>query len=176
MTGASDIIAEDLSDDPDIRKRLRELFHRRGSLVCKAADPNTDSVYRLYYDFNAPISKLMDHQIMAMNRGEKEGLLKITVQLPGNEGQAVVCRGALKPIARVCPVVRAAAEDAYDRLILPSVSRRTSLPRIFPTIRISASACGNCSTAGEAWCARRQTRIRTACTGCTMISMRPSPS
>ena len=123
LTGASDIIAEDLSDDPDIRKRLRELFHRRGSLVCKAADPDTDSVYRLYYDFSAPISKLMDHQIMAMNRGEKEGLLKIAVQLPGNEGQAVVCRGALKPIARVCPVVRAAAEDAYDRLILPSVSR-----------------------------------------------------
>ncbi len=49
LTGASDIIAEDLSDDPDIRKRLRELFHRRGSLVCKAADPDTDSVYRLYY-------------------------------------------------------------------------------------------------------------------------------
>ena len=123
LAGASDIIAEDLSDDPAIRKDLKALFHRRGVLTCKAADPDTESVYRLYYDFSSPISKLMDHQILAMNRGEKEDFLKINVALPGNEGQALVCRAALKPIARVCPFVRAAAEDAYDRLIYPSVSR-----------------------------------------------------
>lgn len=140
LAGASDIIAENLSDDPAIRKTLRELFHRRGSLICKAADPDAESVYRLYYDFSAPIGRLMDHQILAMNRGEKEGLLKISVQLPGNEGQAAVCRGALKPIARVCPVVRAAAEDAYDRLILPSVSREI---RNELTDRASAGAIHN---------------------------------
>ena len=77
LAGASDIIAEDLSDDSAIRKRLRELIGRRGSLVCKAADAENDSVYRLYYDFSAPISRVMDHQILAINRGEKEEFLKI---------------------------------------------------------------------------------------------------
>ena len=123
LAGASDIIAEDLSDDPAIRKALRELFRRRGNLVCKAADPENDSVYRLYYDFSAPLSRLQGHQILAMNRGENEEFLKITVLLPGNEGSALVCRHALKPSMTVSAFVRTAAEDAYDRLILPSVQR-----------------------------------------------------
>ncbi len=123
LAGASDIIAEDLSDDAEIRKNLRNLINRRGSLVCKAEDPDKDSVYRLYYDFNTPISRLMDHQILAMNRGEKEEFLKITVTLPGNEGAALVCRAALKPTATVSAFVRAAAEDAYERLIFPSLQR-----------------------------------------------------
>ena len=125
LAGASDIIAEDLSDDPEIRKGLRELFHRRGVLKSTAVDPETDSVYRLYYDFSAPISRLQGHQILALNRGEKEELLKITVTLPGNEGAALVCRAALKPSMTVSAFVRSAAEDAYDRLILPSVQRET---------------------------------------------------
>ncbi len=125
LAGASDIIAEDLSDDPEIRKGLRELFHRRGVLKSVAADPETDSVYRLYYDFSMPISRLQGHQVLALNRGEKEELLKITVALPGNEGAALVCRAALKPAKTVSQFVRAAAEDAYDRLILPSVQRET---------------------------------------------------
>ena len=123
LQGASDIIAEDLSDDPKIRKDLKSLYHRRGSMGCKAADPDTDSVYRLYYEFSTPLSRLLDHQILAMNRGEKEGFLKPSITLPGNEGQALVCRAALKPTAHVSAFVRAAAEDAFDRLIEPSVSR-----------------------------------------------------
>ena len=123
LAGASDIIAEDLSDDAEIRKNLRALINRRGSLVCKAEDPEKDSVYRLYYDFNTPISRLMDHQILAMNRGEKEEFLKISVTLPGSEGAALVIRAALKPTATVSAFVRAAAEDAYERLIFPSLQR-----------------------------------------------------
>ena len=123
LAGANDIIAEDLSDDAAIRKALRELINRKGSLVCKAADPDTDSVYRLYYDFNQPIARLMDHQILAINRGEKEELLKASVALPGNEGPALVCRAALKPTMFVSQFVKAAAEDAYERLIFPSVQR-----------------------------------------------------
>jgi len=123
LAGASDIIAEDLSDDPAIRKSLRELMNRRGVLTSKAADPEKDSVYRLYYDFSAPISRLQGHQVLALNRGEKEEFLKITISLPGNEGAALVCRHALKPSAAVSAFVRAAAEDAYDRLILPSAQR-----------------------------------------------------
>ena len=123
LQGASDIIAEDLSDDPKIRKDLKALYHRRGSMTCKADDPEKDSVYRLYYDFDTPISRLLDHQILAMNRGEKEGFLKAAVALPGNEGQALVCRAALKPTMQVSEFVRNAAIDAFDRLIQPSVSR-----------------------------------------------------
>ena len=123
LAGASDIIAEDLSDDPAIRKNLRSLIGRKGSLVTKAADPEEDTVYRLYYDFTCPISRLMDHQILAINRGEKEEKLKVTVTLPGNEGPAVVCRAALKPTMFVSQFVKAAAEDAYERLIFPSVQR-----------------------------------------------------
>ena len=125
LAGASDIIAEDLSDDPGIRKELRTLMNRRAVLVSKAADPDQDSVYKLYYDFNSPISRLQGHQILALNRGEKEGFLKITVTLPGNEGAALVCRMALKPTFQVSAFVKAAAEDAYDRLIAPSVERET---------------------------------------------------
>ena len=123
LAGASDIIAEDLSDDPGIRKDLRQLMNRRALLISKAVDPENDSVYRMYYDFSAPIHRIQGHQILALNRGEKEGFLKITVSLPGNEGSALVCRNALKPVAWVCPVVKAAAEDAYERLIAPSAER-----------------------------------------------------
>ena len=123
LQGANDIIAEDLSDDAAIRKSLRELIARRGSLQCKAVDPEADSVYKLYYDFNQPVSRLMDHQILAINRGEKEEFLKAAVVLPGNEGPALVCRAALKPTMFVSQFVKAAAEDAYERLIFPSVQR-----------------------------------------------------
>ena len=125
LAGANDIIAEDLSDDPAIRKSLRELIARKGSLVVKAEDPEEDTVYRLYYDFSCPISRVMDHQILAINRGEKEEKLKVTVTLPGNEGPATVCRAALKPTMFISQFVKAAAEDAYERLIFPSVQRET---------------------------------------------------
>ena len=123
LAGASDIIAEDLSDDAAIRKSLRELMMRKAQMTCKTDNPDTDSVYRLYYDFNGPLSRLLDHQILAMHRGEKEGILKTNLILPGNEGAALVCRAALKPTLHICPIVRAAAEDAYSRLILPSMQR-----------------------------------------------------
>ena len=123
LTGASDIIAEDLSDDPVIRKDLRALMNRRAVLTSRAADPETESVYRLYYDFSAPVSRLQGHQILALNRGEKEEILKISISIPGNEGPALVCRAALKPTKVVSAFVRAAAEDAFERLIFPSAQR-----------------------------------------------------
>ena len=122
LAGASDIIAEDLSDDPAIRRELRSLYHRRGSLGCRAADPDADSVYRMYYDFNVPVHRLQDHQILAMNRGEKEGFLKPAPALPAGVGSALVCHAALNP-RNPSAFVRSAAEDAFDRLIEPSVSR-----------------------------------------------------
>ena len=123
LAGASDIIAEDLSDDAAIRKQLRELMNRKAVLICKAEDEDQDSVYRLYYDFSQPVCRLQDHQILAINRGEKEGILKPAITLGGNEGAALVCRAALKPTMHVSAFVRAAAEDAYERLIFPSIQR-----------------------------------------------------
>ena len=123
MAGASDIIAERISDDPNIRKALREKMERRAVITVSATDPENDSVYRLYYEFSATVSRLQNHQILAINRGEKEGFLKVSVTLPGNEGQALVCRHALKPTMWVSAFVKAAAEDAYDRLIAPSAER-----------------------------------------------------
>ena len=124
LQGANDIIAENLSDDADIRKSLRELVMRRGYFTCKAADDaDENGVYKLYYEFNQPISRLLDHQILAINRGEKEDILKPSVTLPGNEGAALVCRAALKPSRNVSSFVRTAAEDAYERLIFPSIQR-----------------------------------------------------
>ena len=124
LQGANDIIAEDLSDNADIRKALRGLVMRKGVFTCKSSDDAAeDGVYKLYYDFSQPVSRLLDHQILAMNRGEKEDILKPNVTLPGNEGAALVCRYALKPTMQVSAFVRAAAEDAYERLIFPSIQR-----------------------------------------------------
>ena len=123
LQGASDIIAEDLSDNADIRKALRQVMNRKGSFTCKAEDPEAESVYKLYYDFGQPIHKMLDHQILAINRGEKEGILKPNLTLPANEGAPVVVRAALRPVPNASAFVRAAAEDAYERLIFPSIQR-----------------------------------------------------
>ena len=123
LAGASDIIAEMISDDPDIRKALRQKMESRAIMTVQATDSEAESVYSLYYSFTAPVSRLQNHQILAINRGEREGFLKVSVALPGAEGQALVCRMALKPTRWVSAFVKAAAEDAFDRLIAPSVER-----------------------------------------------------
>ena len=140
LQGASDIIAEIISDDADIRKALRQKMERFAVVTVQATDPETDSVYRLYYSFSAPVPRLQNHQILAINRGEREGFLKVSAALPGAEGQALVCRMALKPTAWVSAFVKAAAEDAYDRLIAPSAEREL---RSTLTDRAGESAIAN---------------------------------
>lgn len=140
LAGASDIIAEIISDDPDIRKALRMKMERQAVINVQATDPEKESVYELYYSFSTPVSRLQNHQILAINRGEKESFLKVSAALPGNEGQALVCRMALKPTASVSAFVRAAAEDAYHRLIAPSVEREL---RNALTDRAAESAISN---------------------------------
>ena len=140
LNGASDIIAEMISDDADIRKALRMKMESRAVLQVLATDPETDSVYRNYYEFSSPVSRIQNHQILAINRGEKENFLKVTVTLPGNEGQALVCRKALKPTMYVSQLVKAAAEDAYIRLIAPSAEREL---RSTLTERAGESAIAN---------------------------------
>ena len=123
IQGASDIIAELISDDAQVRRQLKELYHRRASLVSKAAEKEPeDSVYRLYYDFSAPLSKVQGHQVLAINRGEKEGFLKAGVELDGDAARITVRRCAV-PGTAAMDIVRAAADDAYDRLLQPSLER-----------------------------------------------------
>ena len=124
LQGASDIIAERISDDADIRKLLRELVWKKGYLVSAAAakEPE-DTVYRLYYEFRAPLNRLQGHQVLAINRGEREEILKVSVEVDRETALIPVRRRVLNPGAPAMAFMRSAAEDAYDRLIFPSLER-----------------------------------------------------
>ena len=123
LAGASDIIAEWISDDADIRKVLRQQMMQRGQLGTKAAKEDTDSVYRLYYDFTQPLNKLQSHQILAINRGEKEEFLKVSVEADREQSLRTIFRSVVMPGSSAMAFVRSAAEDAYDRLLEPSMER-----------------------------------------------------
>lgn len=122
LSGASDIIAETISDDAALRKTLRSLLEREGKL-CSQAAVEEDSVYRLYYDFAQSLSRLQGHQILAINRGEKEGFLKVHVELDRDRALQTVRRHVIVPGSAAMEFVKAAAEDAYDRLIFPALER-----------------------------------------------------
>ena len=124
LAGASDIVAEAISDDAELRKRLRELLEKNG-ILRSAAQTEEDSVYRLYYDFSQALSKLQGHQVLAVNRGEKEELLKVSVELDRELALRTVRRHTVVPGSRAMEFVKAAAEDAYDRLVFPSLERET---------------------------------------------------
>ena len=123
LQGASDIIAELISDDAGVRGMLRELYWRRGSITSRAAAKEAeDSVYRLYYEFSSQLSKTQGHQVLAMNRGEREEILKVSVEMD-RETALVALRRRVVPGRAAMEFVKAAAEDAYDRLIAPSLER-----------------------------------------------------
>ena len=124
LQGASDIVAEWISDDADIRKTLRTLYGKKAMLVSKAAakEPE-DTVYRLYYEFSALVSKVMGHQVLAINRGERENILKVSVDMDEEEALVAVRRQVVRPGTSAMAFVKAAAEDAYRRLIAPSLER-----------------------------------------------------
>ena len=122
LQGANDIIAEWISDNAAIRGSLREMLEKRGTLRSLAATKE-DSVYRLYYDFEQPLSRLQGHQILAINRGEKEKMLSATVLLDREQALPLLRRAVVKPGSAAMDFVKAAAEDAYDRLIYPSLER-----------------------------------------------------
>ncbi len=128
LAGASDIIAEWISDDPELRKALRRLLREKASLRSEAATEE-DSVYALYYDFTQPVSRLQGHQILAINRGEKEKFLKVSVEVNELVAMQTVRRAVVRPGSPAMEFVIAAAQDAWERLIFPSVERelRTEL-------------------------------------------------
>ena len=124
LAGAKDIIAEVASDDPEIRKRLRNLYNLGGTVTVKAVDPEKDSVYTMYYDHSEPVSKIASHRVLAIDRGEKEEFLKVSVTIETDKAykalEAVMIKNAFSPCA---DVVREAYIDACSRLIAPSVER-----------------------------------------------------
>jgi len=122
LQGALDIIAEDLSDDAALRGALRRLFEKQGELTSRAAGEE-DSVYKLYYEFSAPVRKVQGHQVLAINRGEREGYLKVAVRQERQPALDIVLRAALRGENPMAEAVRMAAEGAYDRLIFPSLER-----------------------------------------------------
>ena len=122
LDGASDIIAEMISDSADIRKRLREQIMRQGGIVSSAAKEE-DSVYSLYYDFAQGLARLQGHQILAINRGEKEGFLKVFVDMDRDRAMSTIEDAVIKPESKVCEFMRAAVSDGYDRLLFPSLER-----------------------------------------------------
>ena len=129
LAGASDIIAEDISNDAEIRKLLREFTMKNGSITTKGTTEES-SVYENYYDFSEPIKKLKGHRVLAINRGEKEDFLKVAVTLPEDDGIAqIVSRIVTNKSTPALPRIMETIKDAYDRLLFPAIERevRTAL-------------------------------------------------
>mgnify|MGYP003301160842 FL=1 len=122
LQGAMDIIAEIISDDADIRKRMRFVCMAHGKLVVKAAGEELD-VYEMYKEFEEPLSKIANHRVLAINRGEKEEFLKVSVDFDRDKAMFIISRDHIKEGSPCTEVVKAAAEDAYTRLIFPSIER-----------------------------------------------------
>ena len=124
IAGAMDIIAEQVSDSAEIRKLIREIAQSSGVLRSVAADEEKESVYTMYYDFSEAVKKIAGHRVLAVNRGEKEGFLKVSLELDENRPLSVIYRLLDKGVNPLCSdILRAAGEDAYNRLIFPSIER-----------------------------------------------------
>lgn len=122
IQGAKDIIAEMISDDPAGRKQLRYVCRAHGDIVSKGAKDDL-GVYEAYGDYREPVSKVANHRILAINRGEKEGLLKVSLELDKTSGLSVLTGLHVKNASASSDLVRNAADDAYSRLIFPSIER-----------------------------------------------------
>ena len=122
LKGAGDIIAEEISDSAALRKTLRLVVRRHGKLRSEATGEE-DSVYRLYYDFVQPVARMQGHQVLAINRGEKEKFLKVSLELDHDTAMQTVYNACIKGNTNAAGFIRQAAEDAYDRLIFPSLER-----------------------------------------------------
>ncbi len=123
LQGAMDIIAEDISDDAQVRQKMRDLYQRFGNFVCTAADPEQDSVYRDYYEFEKFVPKMAGHQLLAVHRGEKEGFLKVNITTAEGQSEQICVRAYVKNQSACGELVRLAACDSAKRLIVPSIIR-----------------------------------------------------
>ena len=123
LAGASDIIAENISDDAEIRRLLKELIHKKGRLASRA-NTEEDTVYRNYYDFSEAVSTVPSHRILAINRGEDEKVLRAGIDIDEDLALNIVRNHSVKQTGSIsCDLVREAADDSYRRLIFPSIER-----------------------------------------------------
>ncbi|MCR5142126.1 MAG: RNA-binding transcriptional accessory protein [Ruminococcus sp.] len=123
LQGAMDIIAEDVSDNADLRKELRNVFLEKGSVSSAATSEEADQVYKNYFEYSERVSKTAGHRVLALDRGEKEGALKVSVNIPDGEGERICCEKYVINNSAAGELVRAACEDSYSRLIEPSIQR-----------------------------------------------------
>lgn len=130
IAGAKDIIAEAVSDEADYRTKIRDLTMKKGRVTSTAKDPEAESVYEMYYEFDEPVNKLAGHRVLALNRGENEKILTVKVEAPEEDilrflEKKVITRDNLY----TTPVLKEVVADAYDRLIAPAIERevRSSL-------------------------------------------------
>ena len=124
IAGARDIIAENLSDNADYRTWIRRTTVKKGKLISTAKDPETESVYEMYYDFEESVSRIAGHRILALNRGEKEKVLTVKIEAPVEEIVAYLERKSLRgENPYTAPVIREAVRDSYNRLIAPAIER-----------------------------------------------------
>ena len=123
LQGACDIIAEQVSDNAEVRKRVRNLVRIYGVITSECAKEDTDSVYATYYDFSQGISKLAHHRVLALNRGEKEEFLRVNIRTDDTRPQSVIRSLFVRGASACSALVQQACEDAYTRLIYPSIER-----------------------------------------------------
>ena len=123
VKGAMDIIAENVSDDPEIRKRLKNIIRLNAVLCSKAADAETESVYKPYYDYSEPVRSVPGHRLLAIDRGEREGFLKASIDIEPQKCINIINRLRVSGDNACSQLVKEACEDAYTRLIFPSVER-----------------------------------------------------
>ena len=124
IAGARDIIAEFISDKANYRSFIRNVTMKKGSLVSQAKDPDQESVYEMYYDFEEPVSRLAGHRILAVNRGEKEKILTVKIQAPEEEILSYLEHQVIRPgNHHTEPVLKEAVADSYKRLIAPAIER-----------------------------------------------------
>ena len=124
IAGAKDIIAEYISDEADYRIYIRDLTTKQGKIVSAAKDPEVQSVYEMYYEFEEPITKLAGHRVLALNRGEKEKILTVKVEAPEEKVlQYLEKKTIISDNPYTTPVLKEVVEDSYKRLIEPAIER-----------------------------------------------------
>ena len=121
IQGAMDIIAENVSDDPDIRKRLKNIIRLNAHLSSKATDEEKESVYSQYYDYSEEMKSIPPHRLLAINRGEKEGFLKVGIDIPAEKCLTIMNRLLVTGNGELSDTVKQACEDSYTRLLFPSL-------------------------------------------------------
>ncbi len=123
LNGAMDIIAENVSDSADLRKKLRAFIIRTGSLCSKASDKDAETVYSMYYEYSEPVNRIAGHRVLAIDRGERENALKISISINIEQATSMITNELVYRTNSASEYVRLACADSFTRLIFPSLER-----------------------------------------------------